>query len=56
MIAKWNIIYLNLISKKPDKYISDNQIIKYIIEFNNINPFDIMNNLYEEYKKLYIYI
>ena len=54
ILAKWNIIYLNLISKKPDKYISENQIIKYLNEYKYINFSQIMNNLYEEYKKLYI--
>ena len=54
LIAKWNIIYLNLISSKPDIYINKNQIIKYINEFKYINFEEIMNRLYEEYKKLYI--
>ena len=54
MIAKWNVIYLNLISKKPDIYISENQIIKYINEFKLVNFEEIINKLYEEYKKLYI--
>ena len=53
-IAKWNVIYLNLISKKPNQYISENQIIKYINEFRLINFDEIMNKIYEEYKKLYI--
>ena len=53
-LAKWNIIYLNLISKKPDKYISENQALKYINELKLINFDEIMNRLYEEYKKLYI--
>ena len=52
--ARWNMIYLNLISKKPDKYINENQIIKYINEYKYINFEEIMNTLYEEYKKLYI--
>ena len=54
ILAKWNIIYLNLISKKPDKYISENQIIKYLNEYKYINFSQIMNTIYEEYKKLYI--
>ena len=54
--AKWNMIYLNLISKKPDKYINENQIIKYINEFKEVNFESIMNTIYEEYKKLYIEI
>ena len=54
MIAKWNIIYLNLISKKPDKYINENQIIKYINEFKSINLNKVMEDLYKKYKELYI--
>ena len=54
IIAKWNIIYLNLISGKPDIYISNNQIIKYINQFNEINFEEILDTLYIEYKKLYI--
>ena len=54
VLIKWNIIYLNLISKKPDKYISENQIIKYLNEFKEIDFSKIMNTLYEEYKKIYI--
>ena len=54
IIAKWNIIYLNLISDKPSLYLNDNQIIKYINEFKLINFEGIMNQLYEKYKILYI--
>ena len=52
--ARWNMIYLNLISKKPDKYIDENQILKYINDFKYVNLEEIMKTLYEEYKKLYI--
>ena len=54
LIAKWNNIYLNLISSKPKEYIGKNQILKYINEFKYINFEEIMNELFEEYKKLYI--
>ena len=56
LLSKWNLIYLNLISKKPDKYISENQIIKFIKDFQQINFNDIMNKIYDEYKALYISI
>ena len=54
ILIKWNIIYLNLISNKPDKYITENQIIKYLNEFKKLDFAKIMNTLYDEYKKLYI--
>ena len=54
LLSKWNLIYLNLISKKPDKYITENQIIKFINEFEQIDFTKIMNALYESYKALYI--
>ena len=54
IIAKWNVVYLNLISYKPDIYINENQIIKYINEFKLINFDDIIDKLYEKYKLLYI--
>jgi hypothetical protein len=56
IISKWNTIYLNLISKKPTVYIDENQIIKYINEFKDINFSKIIENLYNSYKKLYINI
>ena len=56
LLSKWNLIYLNLISKKPDKYITENQIIKFINEFEQIDFTKIMNALYESYKALYINI
>ena len=54
ILSKWNLIYLNLISKKPDIYISENQIIKFINDFKLVDFDEIMNKLYEEYKKFYI--
>ena len=54
ILSKWNMIYLNLISKKPDKYISENQIIKFINDFKQIDFNEIMDNIYKGYKKLYI--
>ena len=54
LIAKWNVIYLNLISYKPDVYINENQIVKYINEFKLINFEKIIDRLYEKYKILYI--
>ena len=56
IISKWNTIYLNLISKKPTIYIDENQIIKYINEFKDINLSKIIEELYNSYKKLYINI
>ena len=56
LLSKWNLIYLNLISKKPDKYISENQILKFINDFKQIDFNEIMNTLYEAYKALYINI
>ena len=53
-ISKWNIIYLNLISKKPTVYINENRIIRYINELKYVNFEEIMNKLFEEFKKLYI--
>ena len=53
-IAKWNLIYLNLISKKPDIYINENQILKYINEFKSVNLDNILDKLYQKYKELYI--
>ena len=54
IISKWNTIYLNLISYKPDVYIDENQIIKYINEFKYINLNNVMEKLYISYKELYI--
>ena len=54
ILSKWNLIYLNLISKKPDKYITENQIIKFINEFKQFDFNDIMDKLYNAYKTLYI--
>ena len=54
IIAKWNNIYMNLISGKCTEYISENQIIRYIKEFSEFNFNEIFENLYQEYKKLYI--
>ena len=54
ILSKWNLIYLNLISKKPDKYITENQIIKFINEFKQFDFNDIMEKLYNTYKALYI--
>ena len=54
-ISKWNIIYLNLISGKPNIYISENQIIRYLNEIKLVNFESIMNRLYDGYKKLYIH-
>ena len=54
ILSKWNLIYLNLISKKPDKYITENQIIKFINEFKQFDFNDIMEKLYNAYKALYI--
>ena len=53
---KWNTIYLNLISNKPDIYIDNNQILKFISEFKFINFNEILEELYNSYKKLYISI
>ena len=54
IISKWNIIYMNLISGKPTGYISENQIIRYNKEFSELNFDEILEKLYQEYKKLYI--
>jgi len=54
LISRWNTIYLNLISNKPDIYINENQIIKYINEFKSINLNNTMEKLYKSYKELYI--
>ena len=54
IIAKWNIIYMNLISGKSTDYISENQIIKYNKELSELNFDEILEKLYQEYKKLYI--
>ena len=56
LLSKWNMIYLNLISKKPDKYISENQIIKFINDFKQIDFNEIMDKIYDKYKELYINI
>ena len=53
-IAKWNIIYMNLISGKSTEYISLNQIKRYNKELSGINFDEILDNLYKGYKKLYI--
>ena len=53
-IAKWNIIYMNLISGKSTEYISLNQIKRYNKELSGINFDEILENLYKGYKKLYI--
>ena len=53
-IAKWNLIYLNLISKKPDAYINENQILKYINEFKSVDLEKELDKLYNEYKEIYI--
>ena len=53
-IAKWNIIYMNLISNKSTEYISINQIKKYNSELSRTNFKEILENLYQGYKKLYI--
>ena len=54
IIAKWNIIYMNLIASKGTIYISREQIIRYINEFSLLNFDEILEKLYQEYKKLYI--
>ena len=56
LISKWNTIYLNLISNKPDIYINENQIIKYINEYKLINLNNTIEKVYNSYKKLYINI
>ena len=56
LISKWNTIYLNLISNKPDIYINENQIIKYINEYRLINLNNTIETVYNSYKKLYINI
>ena len=56
LFNKWNIIYLNLTSNKPDVYIHNNQILKFISEFKLINFNEVLEELYNSYKKLYINI
>ena len=54
ILAKWNIIYMNLVSGKSLEYISGNQIARYNKEFSELNFDEILEKLYQEYKKLYI--
>ena len=54
IFAKWNIIYMNLVSGKSLEYISENQIERYNKEFSELNFDEILEKLYQEYKKLYV--
>ena len=54
IFAKWNIVYMNLVSGKAQEYITENQIIRYIKEFSLLNFDEILDKLYTEYKNLYV--
>ena len=54
ILAKWNIIYMNLVSGKNLEYISENQIMRYNKEFAELNFDEILEKLYQEYKNLYV--
>ena len=50
----WNMIYLNLISKKPIEYLPYSRILKLKKEIEKVDFNKILNEIYKEYYKFYV--